>query len=462
MNPDCPIDPAIFRAYDIRGVVGTSLDARAVELIGRAIGSEATARGQQRMVVARDGRLSSPSLAAALTVGLRASGRDVIDLGLCPTPAMYFATHAFGTRSGVIVTASHNPADQNGLKIVLDGETLCGDAIQDLARRIGRSDFVIGHGALESADPLPAYIERIVSDIDLARRMRIVIDCGNGVAGIVARRLFEALGCETLVLFEEVDGRFPHHHPDPSRPDNLASLIREVSDRQADLGLAFDGDGDRLGVVDASGTIIWPDRLLMLFAIDVLSRHPGADILFDIKCSRHMPQLIVAHGGRPLMWKSGHSLMKAKLAETGAPLGGERSGHIFFADRWYGFDDGLYAGARLLELLSRDCRTSTEVFEDLPNSANTPEISLPLPEGESIRVAEQLRQAAEFPDAVITGIDGLRVDFADGFFLARASNTSSALILRFEGDDRAALDRVRQRFDELLHRVRPDLDAPAS
>jgi phosphomannomutase/phosphoglucomutase len=455
-----PLDSSIFRAYDIRGVVGESLTEAAVRQIGRAIGTVAALQNEQRVIVARDGRLSSPALCQALTEGLRAAGRDVTDLGLVPTPVLYFATHVLNSRSGVMITGSHNPANYNGVKVVIAGHTLSGGEIQDLRRRIEAQDFASGRGSIETVDVVPRYLERIVGDVRLARPLKTVIDCGNGAAGIAAPRLFRALGCEVSELFCDVDGTFPNHHPDPSRPENLKALIETVKREQADFGMAFDGDGDRLGVIDSDGRVIWPDRQMMVFAADVLSREPGATILYDVKCTRHLASQIRKHGGKPLMWKTGHSLMKAKLKETGAALAGEMSGHVFFGERWYGFDDGLYAGARMAEILSKDCRPAAEVFGELPDSINTPELNVALAEGENFALIDKLQRLADFPEAAITRIDGLRVDFPDGFGLVRASNTTPSLVIRFEADDSEALRRIQQRFRELLLQVKPGMALP--
>jgi phosphomannomutase/phosphoglucomutase len=454
------VPASIFRAYDIRGVVGETLTPEIVHAIGRAVGSEAQARGEQRVIVARDGRLSSPDLAKALAEGLKASGRTVIDIGLAPTPLLYYATHVLNGKSGVMVTGSHNPANYNGLKIVIAGETLAEQDIQKLRQRIEQGDFVHGTGKIETRDLIPDYIERVVQDMQIARPLKVVMDCGNGVAGKVAPMLLKELDCELVELYCDVDGRFPNHHPDPSKPENLKELVDTVLREKADLGLAFDGDGDRLGVVDSAGKIIWPDRQMMVFAADVLCRQPGADIIFDVKCTRHLPRQIVKAGGRPLMWKTGHSLIKAKMRETGAQLAGEMSGHIFFKERWYGFDDGIYAAARLVEILSGDPRDTTEVFAELPDSVNTPELNVTLEEGENFRFIERLKGIAEFPEARVTDIDGLRVDFMDGFGLVRASNTTPALVIRFEADNEAALARIQAQFRELLSRVKAGMSLP--
>jgi len=450
----------IFKAYDIRGIVDKTLTPKITEQIGRAIGSEALARGAGRIAVARDGRLSGPILLEALARGLIQTGCEVVDIGRVPTPVLYFATHHLGTHSGVMVTGSHNPPEYNGLKMVLAGDTLAGEAIQDLRRRIVENDFASGHGILTQSDVREAYLQRITSDVKLGRKMRVIIDCGNGVAGELAPELARRLGCEVQELYCDIDGRFPHHHPDPSQPKNLAALIAAVKRGDVDVGLAYDGDGDRLGVVSPDGSIIWPDRQMILFARDVLSRHPGAEIIYDVKSSRTLEAAIVESGGRPLLWKTGHSFIKAKLKESGALLAGEMSGHIFFKERWYGFDDGLYASARLLELLSHDSRAPAEIFSSLPNTLNTPELHIKFSEGEHYALIKELVKRASFPDARVTTLDGLRVDYPDGFGLVRASNTTPVLVLRFEADNTAALARIQNDFRRLLDQVRPGLILP--
>ena len=453
---------SIFRAYDIRGLVGETLSHDGVYQIGLAIGSEATDRGQQGIVVARDGRASSEELSEALIKGLRETGRDVIDIGLAPTPVLYYATHYLDTLSGVMITGSHNPPRYNGLKIVLGGEALSGDAIMDLRRRIEERAFSSGQGDLQSAEIIPEYIQRISEDIPVAlgNSFRVVVDCGNGVPGIVAPRLLRALGHDVLELYCDVDSDFPNHHPDPSQPENLKDLIETVKSEGADLGLAFDGDGDRLGLVDSDGNIIWPDRQLMLFARDVLSRNPGAEIIYDVKCSSHLKQVIEEAGGKPLMWKTGHSLVKAKMRETGSPLAGEMSGHIFFKERWYGFDDALYAAARLLEILVKDGRPPREVFAELPGGVATPELRIDMPESRHAEFMQALIASASFPDAEIATVDGLRVDFSRGWGLIRASNTTPVLVLRFEADDEQALAEVQAQFRALIQKLDPSLEIP--
>ena len=448
------VPAGIFRAYDVRGIVGEALTADVVYEIGRAVGSEVYEKGQQTVIIARDGRNSSPELAEALCSGLLASGRDVVDLGLVPTPVLYFATHHLGSNSGVMVTGSHNPGNYNGLKFVIDGNVLSSDAIQAVRTRIESGDLLQGNGEVVAQDLMPDYIDRIVDDVRLAKTLNIVIDCGNGVAGKVAPELFRALGCEVVELFCEVDGDFPNHHPDPCDPDNLKALQEQVKAMQADIGLAFDGDGDRLGVIDSEGNIIWPDQILMFLAADVLSRHPGVDIIYDVKSTRHLASEILAHGGRPIMWKTGHSMLKSKMKETGALLAGEYSGHIIFSERWYGFDDALYAGARLLEIISTDPRSSAELFAELPQSIATPEYSIPFAEGEAAQVMEELQQHVDFPNARVIDIDGLRIEFEQGWGLVRASNTTPSLVFRFEADDEETLEKLKALFRSLLSKVK--------
>jgi phosphomannomutase/phosphoglucomutase len=459
--PICP--PEIFKAYDIRGIVGRTLTVEGVELIGRALGAECRARSGKAIALGRDGRLSGPELTQALAHGIQASGVDVVDLGAVTTPMGYFAAHELGTGSAVLVTGSHNPPEYNGLKMVLNGVTLAGEAIQQLRRRIESGDIAAagsGTGGSRLADVREAYLARIAGDVKLARPMHVAVDCGNGIAGSVAPDLYRRLGCAVTELYCEVDGTFPNHHPDPTQPANLADLIAEVATGASELGLAFDGDGDRLGVVTRSGAIIYADRLLMPLAADVLRRRPGAEIVFDVKCTRKLPEWIREHGGRPAMWKTGHSLIKARLQETGAPLAGEMSGHIFFAERWYGFDDGLYAGARLLEVLSRSADPGA-TLEALPDSVTTPELHLPLVEGEPHRLIAQLQREARFPGATeIVTLDGLRVEYPDGFGLARASNTTPVIVLRFEAEDRAGLQRIQDEFRRALLAVKPAATLP--
>jgi len=455
-----PIPPEIFKAYDIRGIVGRTLTGAVVEQIGQALGSEARDRGRSTVVIGRDGRLSGPELAAALAAGLRRSGVDVIDVGQVATPMLYFAAHRFHTLSGVMVTGSHNPPEYNGLKMMLAGETLAGEAIQQLKARIEHGRLARGAGGYRTDDVREDYLQRITGDVRLSRPMRLVVDCGNGVAGATAPELYRRLGCDVAELYCEVDGNFPNHHPDPSRPENLVDVQKALAAGKGEIGLAFDGDGDRLGVVTMSGKIIYPDRQLMLFAADVLKRNPGAEVIFDVKSTRNLFSWIKKHGGRPVMWKTGHSFIKQKLKETGAPLAGEMSGHVFFKDRWYGFDDALYAGARLLEILSRE-RDPGAVLEGLPDSVSTPELHLKLAEGENYTLMDKLKATARFEGAreVIT-IDGMRVEYADGFGLARPSNTTPVVVLRFEADDDAALQRIQEDFRRAILAVKKDAALP--
>ncbi len=456
---------SIFKAYDIRGIVGQTLTEPVVRQIGAALGLAARDKGVKALVVGRDGRLSGPALIAALAEGINRAGIDAIDVGMVPTPVVYYATYELGTGSGVAVTGSHNPPEYNGLKMMIDSETLYGDAIRALYDSIVADGFErrlegITPGTTRSTDLGEAYLARITGDIELARPMKIAIDCGNGVAGALAPELYRRLGCEVIELFCEVDGTFPNHHPDPAHPENLQDLIRCLRETDAEIGLAFDGDGDRLGVVTKDGQIIYPDRQLMLFAGDVLSRVPGGQVIYDVKCSRNVAHYVREHGGEPLMWRTGHSLVKAKLRETGAPLAGEMSGHIFFKERWYGFDDGLYAGARLLEILAREADPS-RLLNALPNSPTTPELQLKTAEGENFTLVERLRREAKFERAteVIT-IDGVRAEYPDGFGLARPSNTTPVVVLRFEADDDAALARIQDDFRRAILAVAPDAKLP--
>ncbi len=450
----------IFKAYDIRGIVGKTLTADIIEQIGHAIGSEALARQQTIIAIGRDGRLSGPDFALALARGIQNSGVDVIDLGRVATPMAYFAAYQLNTHCAVMITGSHNPPEYNGLKIVLADETLSGDAIQSLRERIESGNLSHGSGSYTRHDITTEYLTRIAHDIKLARHMKITVDCGNGVAGDFAAKLYRMLGCTVQEMYCDVDGNFPNHHPDPSDPHNLQDLISELKHNGNELGLAFDGDGDRLGVVTADGKIIYPDRQLMLFAADVLARNPSADIIFDVKSTRHLFSWIREHGGNPIMWKTGHSLMKAKMNEAGALLGGEMSGHVFFKERWYGFDDGLYAGARLLEILSRVADPSA-TLNALPNAISTPELHIKLQEGESNALIERVAREAHFANhqEVIT-LDGLRVEYADGFGLMRASNTTPAITLRFEADTVAALHRIEDDFRRVLLNANPVLHLP--
>lgn len=454
-----PLSKEIFKAYDIRGIVGKTLTSEVVERIGRAIGSETLALGKRDVVIGRDGRLSGPELSTALVRGLCATGVDVIDVGQVATPMLYFATYHFNTLSGVMLTGSHNPPDYNGLKIMLAGETLAGDAIQALRVRIEGGNLASGNGGYWQEDIAERYLKRITGNVKLARPMKIAIDCGNGVAGPTASTLYRKLGCEVTELFCKVDGTFPNHHPDPSVPENLHDLIATLKSGNAEIGLAFDGDGDRLGVVTKNGSIIYADRQLMLFAADVLSRQPGP-VVFDVKCTRNLAPWITHYGGTPVMWKTGHSWIKGKMKEINASLGGEMSGHIFFKERWYGFDDGLYAGARLLEILSKEEDLNAKLAA-LPNAVNTPELQIKLKEGENYALIAQLQKTAQFdhPNQVIT-IDGLRVEYADGFGLARSSNTTPVIVLRFEADNETALKRIQEDFRQVILKAKTDIQMP--
>ena len=461
-KPAVKIDAGIFRAYDIRGVVGQSLDVGVAELIGHAIGSLMREQDLADIVVGRDGRLSGPDMVSGLVTGLRKAGRNVIDIGLAPTPVVYFGAFHLRTGCCVSVTGSHNPPDYNGFKIVVGGETLSGDAITDLYARIAEDRLYTADapGGLSERDIADDYVDRIAGDVQTERRLKVVVDAGNGVAGEIGPRVLEAIGCEVVPLYCEIDGTFPNHHPDPSEPENLEDLINMVQRLDADFGIAFDGDGDRLGVVTKDGENIFPDRLLMLFAADVLERNPGAVIVYDVKCTGRLPGHILRHGGSPLMWKTGHSLIKAKMREVEAELAGEMSGHFFFAERWYGFDDGIYSAARLLEILAAREETPTEVLSALPTGVATPEIKVPAPGEDPHGFVERFQASAELGDARLSTIDGVRADWSDGWGLVRASNTTPVLVLRFDADDQAALERIQNVFREQILKVDPGLELP--
>jgi len=461
-TPAIEIERTIFRAYDIRGIVGQTLDVESSRLIGRAVGALMKEQGLRGIAVGRDGRISSAELSRAVIDGLRMAGVDVTDVGMVPTPVAYFAAHELRLGSAIAVTGSHNPPNYNGFKIVIDGETLSGEAILGLYTRIveGRIPAAERRGDLESRDVGAQYVERIASDIQIERRLRVVVDAGSGVAGELGPRVLEAIGADVETLYCDIDGRFPFHHPDPSDPRNLQDLVQAVQRAGADLGLAFDGDGDRLGVVTRHGEIIYPDRLLMLFAADVLERNPGACVIYDVKCSGHLAGYVLRHGGSPLMWRTGHSLIKAKMKETAAELAGEMSGHFFFKERWYGFDDAIYAAARLLEILATRAEEPEEVFASLPKGVSTPELKIPMAEGEPHAFIDAFVAQSRFEGARITTIDGLRADWPDGWGLVRASNTTPILVLRFEADDEQALARVQSSFRAALLAVRADLDLP--
>jgi phosphomannomutase/phosphoglucomutase len=456
------IDPGIFRAYDIRGIVGKTLDIGVAEAIGHAVGSLMQEQGANDIVIGRDGRLSGPDLVAGLTAGLRKAGRNVIDIGMVPTPVVYFGTYHLHTGCGIAVTGSHNPPDYNGFKIMVGGHTLSGDAITALYERIAGQHLHTAEapGTLVQRDIGDDYVNRIASDVQIDRPMKVVVDAGNGVAGVLGPRVLEAVGAQVVPLFCEIDGNFPNHHPDPSEPHNLVDLIAKVQAEDAELGIAFDGDGDRLGVVTRDGGNIFPDRLLMLFAADVLERNPGAVIVYDVKCSGRLQGHILRHGGSPLMWKTGHSLIKAKMREVEAELAGEMSGHFFFAERWYGFDDGIYAAARLLEILAGNPETPSAQLNALPEGVSTPEIKVDAPDGDPHAFVERFRAAAVFEGARNSTIDGLRVDWPDGWGLVRASNTTPVLVMRFDADSQDALVRIQRAFREQLLGVKPDLVLP--
>ena len=453
---------AVFKAYDIRGTVPDLIDARFARALGAALAATAREQGVQTLVVGRDGRLSSEMLSQALQEGMLEGGVDTVDIGQVPTPLVYFAAHTLQTGSGVAITGSHNPPKYNGFKMMMGGRALYGEDVQALARRMnGGTDAPAPRpGVRRELDLVAAYITRIASGVKLARPMKIAIDCGNGVAGAIAPQLFRALGCEVTELFCEVDGTFPNHHPDPAEPKNLQDLIHCLATTDCELGLAFDGDGDRLGVVTKSGQIIWPDRQLVLFARDVLERNPGATIIYDVKCSRHVGLSVEAAGGEPLMWKTGHSLVKAKLAETGAPLAGEMSGHIFFKERWYGFDDGLYTGARLLEIVSRFSDAGAPL-EALPQDVSTPELKLEMEEGQPFTLVQALQEQGQFPGATrVVTIDGVRAEYPDGFGLARPSNTTPVVVLRFEAQTAEALARIQGDFRREFAKLAPHASLP--
>lgn len=450
----------IFRAYDIRGVVPDDLNCNTVYSIGCAIGSAAQANEQSEVIIGRDGRLSGPDLIEALAAGIQAAGCDVLDIGMVTTPMLYFATHHCSTQSGVMLTGSHNPANYNGLKIVIAGTTLAEADIADLHRRITDHDLLVGNGHYAERSIEKRYITAITDSVKLHKPLKVVIDCGNGVGGVIAPKVFKALGCEVETLFCEVDGTFPNHHPDPSIMENLQDLMTQVQATGADIGFAFDGDADRLGVVTNQGEVILPDRQMMCFAQAALQEQPGSEIIYDVKCSKHLAEVILQAGGKPTMWKTGHSLVKAKLKETGASLAGEMSGHIFFKQRWFGFDDGVYAGVRLLEILAKQCQSASELFAALPDSVNTPELKLPIPESRKFTLMEALAEQASFGEAKIHTIDGLRVEFDDGWGLVRPSNTTPYLILRFEADDELALSRIQALFREQLLKLDNNLSLP--
>ncbi|MCP5280681.1 MAG: phosphomannomutase/phosphoglucomutase [Rhodoferax sp.] len=455
-------DPSIFKAYDIRGIVPATVTDEIAQGIGRAFGTIAMAQGETTVAVGRDGRLSGPSLSSALMRGLVEAGVEVVDVGVVTTPMLYFAANTV-CNSGIQVTGSHNPRDYNGFKMVMGGRAIYGEDIQALRTMMETESWKLQSGGkVRNVDVLAPYTARIVSDIKLARPLKVVVDSGNGVAGASAPGILRAIGCEVIELFSEVDGNFPNHHPDPSKPENLKDLIAALASSDAELGLAFDGDGDRLGIVTKQGNNIYPDRQIILFARDVLSRVPGGTIIFDVKCSQQVAPAITAAGGKPLMYKTGHSLIKARMKELDAPFGGEMSGHIFFKERWYGFDDGTYAACRLLEIVSAVADANV-MLDALPTSFSTPELNVACAEGEPPALMRKAVELADFgADAALTTIDGLRVDWPDGFGLMRASNTTPVLVLRFEGQTEAALERIQTAMLGLLHKVKPDAHIGAS
>ncbi|MEL0270617.1 MAG: phosphomannomutase/phosphoglucomutase [Gammaproteobacteria bacterium] len=452
------VSKSIFKAYDIRGIVNEDLTIETVVLIGKAIGSESIDRGERGIVVGRDGRTSGPDLMNALVEGIKSTGCHVVKIGMIPTPVLYYATYSKGASSGVMITGSHNPPNYNGFKMMIAGETLSGERILNLYDRINNQNFHQGQGTSTTIDIQEDYLNRVTSDISIKRPLKIVVDCGNGVAGHLAPKLFEALGCEVVKLFCHIDGNFPNHHPDPSKLENLNDLIAEIKAEKADLGLAFDGDGDRLGVIDEKGNVIWADRQMILFSRDVIHRNPGAKIVFDVKCSSLLSKDISNQGGRPILSRTGHSFIKAKIKEESALLGGEMSGHIFFNERWYGFDDALYAGARLLEILSSRNESCSEIFSELPDSFNTPEINIHFDkQGDQFDAMEKLKKTANFNEGVLTTIDGIRLDYEDCWGLVRPSNTTPCLVLRFEAETEVSLKRIREEFREWLERT--DIDS---
>jgi phosphomannomutase/phosphoglucomutase len=461
MKPQQTVNPSIFRAYDIRGVVGETLTADSVYLIGRAIGALAIESLEKNIAVARDGRLSGPMLVAALCDGILSTGCNVINLGVAPTPVLYYATYELDTRSGVMLTGSHNPPEYNGLKIVMNGKTLAEDGIHDLYNRIVEDRLCDGSGTATDVNLLDRYLQKITSTVKLSRPLKVVVDCGNGVPGVVVPELYRQMGCDVHELFCDVDGSFPNHHPDPSVAENLQDLVQKVRELDADVGLAFDGDGDRLGVVTRKGEIIWPDRQLMLFAKSILAKNPGAKIIYDVKCTSNLATVVREHGGEPIMWKTGHSLIKAKLVETEALLAGEMSGHIFIKDRWYGFDDAVYAGARLLEILAAEEQDIDALFAGIPDSVNTPELKIKVSEETKFLIMEKLIASADFQTALqVMTIDGLRVNFADGWGLVRPSNTTPCLVLRFEAESETVLERIQTLFRDFILAAEPGLELP--
>ena len=458
-QPPQPLATEIFRAYDIRGIVDEQLSDAMLYHIGLAVGTQVKRNGEDRIVVGADGRLSSPRLSQALMAGLADTGCRVLNLGAVPTPVLYFGVKTLGTASGIMLTGSHNPSNYNGCKIVIGGHTLANDSITALYDLIKLQDYELGIGAIEEHIIDQVYQDRIDSDVKLARPLKVVLDAGNGIAGDIAPKLFKQLGCDVIPLFCEVDGNFPNHHPDPGKPANLVDLQAAVAKHKADIGLAFDGDGDRVGVITETGQMIYPDKLLMLFAEDVISRNPQAEIIYDVKCTRLLEPFIQSKGGVPTMWKTGHSLIKSKMIETGALLAGEMSGHIFFKERWYGFDDGIYSAVRLCEILASTSESASAMFKRFPEDVSTPEINIQVTEDEKFDLVTQL-QSAHFPTGKVSTIDGIRVDYADGWGLVRASNTTPVLVLRFEGQNQAVLQRIKEEFQHHLYAVDTKLTVP--
>lgn len=450
----------IFRAYDIRGIVETALTPDAVQQIGQAFATEALSQNQKTVVIGRDGRLSSPELAKRLSQGLRAGGCDVVDIGMVPTPVLYFATHKLKTGTGIMVTGSHNPPQYNGLKMLIDGNTLYGDAIKALHAAIIENKLNTGDGTHSEQNVIAQYLDTIVNDIKLDKPLNIAIDCGNGVAGVLAAELFTRLGCNVSELFCDVDGTFPNHHPDPSKLENLLDLQKIIKQKSLDIGLAFDGDGDRVGILDDKQNILWADRQMMLYSADVLKRKPGSIIIFDIKSTSNLEHVIHDLGGKPLMWKTGHSFIKAKMKETGAELAGEMSGHIFFKERWFGFDDGLYSAARMLEIISQHDKPCSTIFEALPDSFNTPELQIDFAEGEHYKFMEKFIKNSTFENASTLTIDGIRVNYAEGWGLIRPSNTTPCLVLRFEANDENTLNEIQNTFRQQLLAIDSKLHLP--
>lgn len=458
-QPPHPLATEIFRAYDIRGIVDEQLSDAMLYHIGLAVGTQVKRNGEDSIAVGADGRLSSPRLSQALMAGLADTGCRVLNLGAVPTPVLYFGVKTLGTASGIMLTGSHNPSNYNGCKIVIGGHTLANDSIIALYDLIKLQDYELGIGAIEEHIIDQVYRDRIDSDVKLARPLKVVLDAGNGIAGDIAPKLFKQLGCDVIPLFCEVDGNFPNHHPDPGKPANLVDLQAAVAKHKADIGLAFDGDGDRVGVITETGQMIYPDKLLMLFAEDVISRNPRAEIIYDVKCTRLLEPFIQSKGGVPTMWKTGHSLIKSKMIETGALLAGEMSGHIFFKERWYGFDDGIYSAVRLCEILASTSESASAMFKRFPEDVSTPEINIQVTEDEKFDLVTQL-QSAHFPTGKVSTIDGIRVDYVDGWGLVRASNTTPVLVLRFEGQNQAVLQRIKEEFQHHLYAVDTKLTVP--